>query len=54
MANVKPVRATRELIDNDIEQYLDNLNKLLSGQEQKVTQLKSAKAEWKNIGPVNH
>ncbi|MDI5823548.1 hypothetical protein MJI95_39555, partial [Salmonella enterica subsp. enterica serovar Kentucky] len=29
------------------EQYLDNLNKLLSGQEQKVTQLKSAKAEWK-------
>ncbi len=48
------VRATRELIDNDIEQYLDNLNKLLSGQEQKVTQLKSAKAEWKNIGPVNH
>lgn len=41
------VRATRELIANDIEQYLDNLNKLLSGQEQKVTQLKSAKAEWK-------
>ncbi|HBA6133296.1 TPA: DNA helicase, partial [Escherichia coli] len=31
----------------DIEQYLDNLNKLLSGQEQKVTLLKSAKTEWK-------
>lgn len=41
------VRAARELIANDIEQYLDNLNKLLSGQEQKVTQLKSAKVEWK-------
>ncbi|WP_407304293.1 AAA domain-containing protein [Enterobacter hormaechei] len=41
------VREARELIANDIEQYLDNLNKLLSGQEQKVTQLKSAKAEWK-------
>ncbi|HGF6317866.1 TPA: AAA domain-containing protein, partial [Escherichia coli] len=37
----------RELIANDIEQYLDNLNKLLSGQEQKVTLLKSAKTEWK-------
>ncbi|HHN8126030.1 TPA: AAA domain-containing protein, partial [Escherichia coli] len=36
-----------ELIANDIEQYLDNLNKLLSGQEQKVTLLKSAKTEWK-------
>ncbi len=47
MANVKPVRAARELIANDIEQYLDNLNKLLSGQEQKVTLLKSAKTEWK-------
>lgn len=41
------VRAARELIANDIEQYLDNLNKLLSGQEQKVTLLKSAKTEWK-------
>lgn len=41
------VRAARELIANDIEQYLANLNKLLSGQEQKVTLLKSAKAEWK-------
>ncbi|MEF8351209.1 AAA domain-containing protein, partial [Escherichia coli] len=40
-------RAARELIANDIEQYLDNLNKLLSGQEQKVTLLKSAKTEWK-------
>lgn len=30
-----------------IEQYLNNLNKLLSGQEQKVTLLKSAKTEWK-------
>ncbi|EFH4029697.1 AAA domain-containing protein, partial [Escherichia coli] len=39
--------AARELIANDIEQYLDNLNKLLSGQEQKVTLLKSAKTEWK-------
>ncbi|EFL0438405.1 DNA helicase, partial [Escherichia coli] len=37
----------RELIANDIEQYLNNLNKLLSGQEQKVTLLKSAKTEWK-------
>lgn len=41
------VRAARELVANDIEQYLDNLNKLLSGQEQKVTLLKSAKTEWK-------
>ncbi len=41
------IRAARELIANDIEQYLDNLNKLLSGQEQKVTLLKSAKTEWK-------
>ncbi|EFC6881364.1 DNA helicase, partial [Escherichia coli] len=41
------VRAARELIANDIEQYLDNLNKLLSGQEQKITLLKSAKTEWK-------
>ncbi|WP_183060129.1 AAA domain-containing protein [Salmonella enterica] len=41
------VRAARELIANDIKQYLDNLNKLLSGQEQNVTLLKSAKAEWK-------
>ncbi|GDQ61002.1 superfamily I DNA helicase [Escherichia coli] len=41
------LRAARELIANDIEQYLDNLNKLLSGQEQKVTLLKSAKTEWK-------
>jgi hypothetical protein len=41
------VRAARELIANDIEQYLDNLDKLLSGQEQKVTQLKSAKANGK-------
>lgn len=41
------VRAERELIANDIKQYLDNLNKLLSGQEQNVTLLKSAKAEWK-------
>lgn len=48
------IRAARELIANDIEQYLDNLNKLLSGQEQKVTLLKSAKTEWKNIAPVNH
>ncbi|EEY2573853.1 DNA helicase, partial [Escherichia coli] len=41
------IRAARELIANDIEQYLDNLNKLLSGQEQKLTLLKSAKTEWK-------
>ncbi|HAW2567540.1 TPA: DNA helicase, partial [Escherichia coli] len=41
------VRAARELIADNIEQYLDNLNKLLSGQEQKVTLLKSAKTEWK-------
>ncbi|HGU2284459.1 TPA: DEAD/DEAH box helicase, partial [Escherichia coli] len=41
------IRAARELIANDIEQYLNNLNKLLSGQEQKVTLLKSAKTEWK-------
>lgn len=41
------IRAARELIANDIEQYLDNLNKLISGQEQKVTLLKSAKTEWK-------
>ncbi|WP_044074715.1 AAA domain-containing protein, partial [Escherichia coli] len=41
------VRAARELIANDIEQYLNNLNKLLSGQEQKITLLKSAKTEWK-------
>ncbi|MCO1253139.1 DEAD/DEAH box helicase, partial [Escherichia coli] len=41
------VWAARELIANDIEQYLDNLNKLLSGQEQKITLLKSAKTEWK-------
>lgn len=41
------VWAARELIANDIEQYLANLNKLLSGQEQKVTLLKSAKTEWK-------
>ncbi|HCN1811394.1 TPA: DNA2/NAM7 family helicase, partial [Escherichia coli] len=41
------VRAARELIANDIEQYLDNLNKLLSGQEQKITLLESAKTEWK-------
>lgn len=47
MANVKLCMAARELIANDIEQYLDNLNKLLSGQEQKITLLKSAKTEWK-------
>lgn len=41
------IRAARELIANDIEQYLNNLNKLLSGQEQKITLLKSAKTEWK-------
>ena len=41
------VRAARELIADNIEQYLDNLNKLLSGQEQKVTLLKCAKTEWK-------
>lgn len=40
-------RAAREFITNDIEQYLANLNELLSGQEQKVTLLKSAKTEWK-------
>ncbi len=34
-------------LGDDIEQYLDNLNKLLSGQEQKITLLKSAKTEWK-------
>lgn len=39
------VRAARELIANDIEQYLDNPNKLLSGQEQKAILLKGAKAE---------
>ncbi len=47
MQTLSQVRAARELIANDIEQYLDNLNKLLSGQEQKVTLLKSAKTEWK-------